>query len=70
MGFKLEEILTEQPVIPLDRCVTGKTAYPTKAAAQAAVVAVNRQMGAPMNAFRCLYCERYHLGHRRGVWKG
>jgi hypothetical protein len=68
MGFKLAELLTERPILPLDRCVvTGKTAYRTKAAARAAVTGINQIIGAPMKAFRCPFCDRYHLGHRRGA---
>lgn len=64
MGFKLAELLIEPPVIPLDRCVTGKTVYRTKADGQAAAIRINRHALDPMRPFRCGWCERYHLGHR------
>jgi hypothetical protein len=67
MGFKLAELLAERPILPLDRCATGKTVYSTKAAARAAVTDINQKIGTPMKAFRCGFCDRYHLGHRRGA---
>lgn len=66
MGFKLAEIVNlpaslEAPEV----CPTGKTAFATKAEAQKEAKRINRIQRGVMRAFRCDYCERYHLGHRR-----
>ena len=69
VGFKLEDVLAHPlPAIPVDRCPTGKTVYATKALAREKMKTINHHIkGRPMQAYRCGYCEKYHLGHKRGV---
>lgn len=47
-------------------CPTGKAPYPTKAAAR---THLRRMHGhrTVMRAFRCGFCNQYHVGHRRGA---
>jgi hypothetical protein len=47
-------------------CPTGKVVFVTKADAQAALgrMAAHRTN---MRAFRCAWCEKFHVGHRRGA---
>jgi len=47
-------------------CPLGKTAFPSKRAAREAHKA-HRGDHTPMTAFRCDFCSKYHLGHRRGA---
>ena len=67
MSFKLAEVLQQTPdaLLARDVCPVGKVPYYTKADAQEAVRRINRKHAAAMRAFRCSYCDRYHLGHRR-----
>lgn len=50
-------------------CVTGKAQYVSKSAAQAHIrgVRAQRKDGARLNAFRCAFCECYHVGNKGGV---
>lgn len=68
MGFKLGDIVKNLPAIMVNPfvCPTGKKAYPTKAAARKALQLINITQRRNMRAFRCNYCDQYHLGHRRG----
>jgi len=67
MGFKLGEILRVRPALleRRDRCVTGKTVFYTKTAALAALHRIHTADRTAMRPFRCAFCERFHLGHRR-----
>ena len=47
-------------------CPSGKTAFPSKRAAREAHKG-HRGNRTPMAAFRCDFCSKYHLGHRRGA---
>ena len=73
MSFRLADILgrvarqelravAEPEVV----CPLGKTAFPSKRAAREAHKA-HRGDHTPMTAFRCDFCSKYHLGHRRGA---
>lgn len=73
MAFTLGDILgtggesspspePERPTI----CPTGKTPLCKREARQLAQ-RVNRTQRTNMKAFRCGWCERYHLGLRRGA---
>lgn len=55
------------PPEPELHCVTGKRCYPSKRAARDAAGKENRRQldRRHLNAFRCGWCEKYHLGHRR-----
>ena len=68
MGWTLRELLRTIPAVMEDRfcCPTGKQPFPTKRAARVALRKINPKQRTAMCAFRCGYCERYHLGHRRG----
>jgi len=68
MGFSLREIVGQLPdhLEPIFQCPTNKRPFDTKASAQAALRRVNPHLRTAMRTFRCGYCERYHLGHRRG----
>lgn len=76
MGFTLREILgrdtgpqTPTPAPKAARevlCPTGKQVFDTKATARIALRRSNPRQRTTMYVFRCGYCERYHLGHRRG----
>ena len=68
MGFCLRDVLAHVPgyLEPHYQCPTNKQPFDTKAQARAALQRVNRQQGHAMSVFRCGYCEKYHLGHRRG----
>ena len=73
MGFTLSDILGASTVDALrdtlgvvHQCPTGKTAFTSKAEADRALRRINPTQRTTMTRFRCDYCERYHLGHRRG----
>jgi hypothetical protein len=71
MAFTMRELLGDRAPVIVDECPTGKHIYREKADARRAAVAINRvhvhqaDRCRPMRAFRCAYCDRYHLGHRR-----
>lgn len=52
--------------LPVDRCPTGKVSFRTKAEARRALQSQHGHH-TKMKPFRCGFCERYHLGHRRGA---
>lgn len=68
MGFTLKDLVTKLPAIMESRfvCPTNKQPFETKARARAALRKSNPRQRTTMYVFRCGYCERYHLGHRRG----
>ncbi len=73
MGFTLREIIGKATVETVrdtlgvnHECPTGKTAFYTKHEADQALQRINPGQRTKMSRFRCGYCERYHLGHRRG----
>ena len=68
MGFLLRDLLARVPEQMESRfqCPTNKTAFDTKAEARRALTRINPGQRRAMRAYRCTYCERYHLGHRRG----
>jgi aspartate carbamoyltransferase regulatory subunit len=67
MGFRFGEVvkLPDRYEKPYE-CPTTKTPYATKREAQRALKQINANQRHSMRSFRCGYCERYHLGHRRG----
>jgi len=65
MTFTMKELLGTKALEIVDECPTGKVPYKTKALAQRAVGASNRKSHRIVRAFRCGYCNRYHLGGRR-----
>lgn len=67
MGFKLADLITNADQFDVYECPTGKKGFDTKEQAKKALRKVNSSMRHTMRAFRCDYCERYHLGHRRGA---
>lgn len=69
MTFKLGQVLKSTPEIlrRRDRCPTGKTAFSTKREAAAALKKINHTHRTQMKEFRCGFCEKWHLGHRRGA---
>jgi hypothetical protein len=73
MGFTLREILGKAIVERVNdtlhttpECPTGKVTFWSKAEADQALKKINVGQRTKMTRFRCGYCERYHLGHRRG----
>ena len=50
-------------------CITGKVQYVSKAAAQdhKKGLAGRTGNGSRLGAYRCAFCELYHVGNRRGV---
>jgi hypothetical protein len=66
MAFTLRDLLGPHAPVIIDECPSGKPPFPTKAAAQHALRPINRLQRPPMQAYRCDYCERYHIGHSRG----
>jgi hypothetical protein len=69
MSFTLREILgARNPELTEDRyqCPTGKQGFPSKEAAKIARNGMTNRQHHSVCVFRCPYCERYHLGHRRG----
>jgi hypothetical protein len=56
------------PTIPTDRCAgTAKTIFYAKTEARQAVQQINRRsQRTPMRAFRCGFCDYWHVGHARG----
>lgn len=68
MAFKMREVVKLPATIAdmlVPQCPTGKTGFKTKREAQHSVRGINRQQQGAMSAFRCHYCDCYHLGHRR-----
>jgi len=71
MSFTLRQLLGDRALVVIRECPTGKHVYPTKDAARRAAAAINRvhvhraDRCRPMHAYRCAYCDRFHLGHRR-----
>jgi hypothetical protein len=71
--FKLDDVLTNTTELLGDRppCPTGKRSFATKRAAQQAWPKIRADDAADrrtaMHPYRCGYCERFHLGHRRGA---
>jgi len=43
-----------------------KTRYESKAVAKAQAARINARPGRNVNAYRCVYCEGYHVGTRQG----
>lgn len=69
MAFTLRDIIgakAADALAPVSQCPTGKVAYLIKADADRALALIHRTQ-TKMRRFRCHYCERYHLGHRRGT---
>lgn len=68
MTFKLGQILKHTPEIlkRVDVCPTGKRAFDSKAAAKSALKKINPTHRTQMKEFRCGFCMKWHLGHRRG----
>jgi hypothetical protein len=62
---------TPTPTTPRDearvRCTTGKTVFIRKQDARTAAAVINHTQRTPMKAFRCGYCDGWHLGHHRGA---
>ena len=65
MSWKLGQ-LVDLPQARFE-CPTGKTPFVSKKAARDMARSINHTQRSDMVAFRCGYCEKYHIGHRRGV---
>lgn len=70
MSFKLGHFVGDELkklALPELRCKTGKTCFNSKAEATSSLSAMRRRgRPASMTPFRCTWCEKWHLGHRRG----
>ena len=69
MSFTLRQILSAQPDAPrvTIECPTGKHAFASKRDAADRARQINHTQHTNMAPFRCGYCDRYHLGHKRGA---
>ena len=79
MTFSLKDVLgakgereIRKLALPEDRCPTGKTAYASKDAAREHLKKVRghgseKHRRSPMGPFRCGFCGKIHLGHKRGA---
>lgn len=75
MGFKLKDVLSDANRRTMqdgaemwNTCPSGKRAYETKVEADKRLAFLHDTttvMG--MKAYRCGYCMKFHLGHRRGA---
>jgi hypothetical protein len=68
VSFKLGDVIGDKLrglALPELRCRSGKRAFETKLDA---LRATRDQSGqhTPMAAYRCDWCQKIHLGHRRG----
>jgi len=66
MGFRMLDIVGQRPEVATYRCPSGKTVFPSKQAARQAVRGMHGHR-TRMEPFRCGFCDKYHLGHRRGA---
>jgi hypothetical protein len=47
-------------------CVTGKRQYATKSDAIGAASSMRHRQGRSANAFRCAFCDSWHVGNKGG----
>lgn len=75
MGFTLKDILSRSGVKQLEEtkaaveviCPSGKQTYMMKSEARHIALQMNRKnLGRAMKAYRCDWCEHFHVGHSRG----
>ena len=62
-----KKTVTYRAVPEVSLCPTGKTPFNTKREARKVSGQANRGQRTNMTVFRCGYCAKYHLGHRRGA---
>ena len=72
MSFKLGDFVGNELnklALPRLRCATGKTCFDSKAIALASTRGMDTKKGrrTSMKPFRCAFCEKWHVGHRRGA---
>ncbi len=67
MAFTLRTLLGDNAPVVIDECPTGKRPFTTKDDADRALRRINPTQRTHMRRYRCAYCQRYHLGHRRGA---
>lgn len=67
MSFRLGELLGSEEIHVRLECATGKTPFDSRQDANRALKRLPRSGPTRMTVFRCGYCEKYHLGHRRGA---
>ena len=66
MTFNMRDLISNPDRFDVYQCKTNKTGFDTKKDAQAALRLINPTIRHTMRSYRCDWCDRYHLGHRRG----
>jgi hypothetical protein len=68
--IKLGDLINQRELqklaLPTWRCTTGKVCFESKQAARQAMHG-HKGHRTQMRVFRCGYCEKWHLGHKRGA---